>query len=114
MKEEDFIEKVRLGEEVNFSELMNMIAENFHYTPSSFINGDLVNNENENQGSAKLFSFAFINKLSKDEALKCFGEHYKTVLESPNGDTHYNIRSFMKSGWKGLKFEKTVLMRKKD
>ena len=44
-----------------------------------------------------------MHSLSKQETLKCFGEHYKSVLESPEDTkSHLNIRSFIENSWKGL------------
>jgi hypothetical protein len=44
-----------------------------------------------------------MHSLSKQEVLKCFGEHYKSVLEYPEDTTsHLNIRSFIENGWEGL------------
>ena len=112
MSEEIFLENVKLGVKVKFSDLMSIIDENYTYIASPFVNGGLANKKNENQGSAKLFSFAGIHKLSKAETLQCFGEHYKTVLDEPDGNSHQNIRNFMRYGWNGLKFDSIVLRRK--
>jgi hypothetical protein len=44
-----------------------------------------------------------MHSLSKDEALRCFGEHYHSVLDSPeNHSSHLNIRNFMHGGWEGV------------
>lgn len=95
MLEKEFLESVRDGNKVEFDDLMSIISSNFNYTAAAFINGELSNRENENQGSAKLFCFAAINKLNKDESLNCFGEYYQDVLRTPNDDSHQNIRNFM-------------------
>ena len=95
--------------EINFAETMQVIEDNYNFTPTTFTNGDIKNNEGENSGSCKLFAFAVHQKLQKEEALFCFGEHYKNVLEDENGDSHQNIRNFMKSGFDGLSFEGEAL-----
>ena len=95
--------------EINFADTMQVIEENYNFTPTTFTNGDITNNAGENSGSCKLFAFAVHQKLQKEEALFCFGEHYKNVLEDANGDSHQNIRNFMKSGFKGLSFEGEAL-----
>ncbi|HIE78734.1 MAG TPA: HopJ type III effector protein [Candidatus Thioglobus sp.] len=112
MNEEEFLDRVRRGVEVNFNDLMSIIDENYTYSAAAFLNGDTSNNENENQGSAKLFCFAAIQQLSKGQTLSCFGEHYQSVIGDPDGESHQNIRSFMIYGWEGLKFESPVLTRK--
>jgi hypothetical protein len=44
-----------------------------------------------------------MHSLSKQETLKCFGEHYRSVIESPEETkSHLNIRSFIENGWEGL------------
>ena len=92
-----------------FAETMQVIEDNYNFIPTTFTNGDIKNKAGENSGSCKLFAFAKIQKMTKEEALFCFGEHYKNVLEDENGDSHQNIRNFMKSGFEGLSFEKEAL-----
>ena len=98
---------------INFSDTMAVIDENYDFTPSEFINGNLTNEANQNNGSCKIFSFAKINKLSEDITLHCFGDYYrKDVLEHPDANDHQNIRNFMKSGWSGIRFNTTPLILK--
>lgn len=94
---------------INFSETMEVIENNYNFTPTSFTNGEVINKAGENDGSCKLFAFAKLQKLTKEETLFCFGEHYKNVLEDEKGDSHQNIRNFMKLGFEGLSFEKEAL-----
>lgn len=112
MTQETYLEELRSGAQMDFDELMVLIDENFNYTPASFINGDLQNSVNENQGSAKLFCFGAIHQLTQLEVLHCFGEHYQSVLNNPQGDSHQNIRNFIIYGWEGLKFDSPVLIKK--
>jgi len=95
--------------EINFADTMQVIEDNYNFTPTTFTNGDIENKAGENSGSCKLFAFAKIQKLTKEETLFCFGEHYKNVLEDEKGDAHQNIRNFMKSGFEGLSFESEAL-----
>jgi hypothetical protein len=90
---------------ITFSETMQVIEDNYTFTPTTFINGETKNKAGENSGSCKLFAFAIHQQLTKKETLFCFGEHYKNVLEDVNGNTHQNIRNFIKTGFKGLSFE---------
>ena len=64
------------------------------------------------QENSKLFAFAKDQKLSKQETLNCFGEHYKNVLDTPEGDNHENIRNFISHGWEGVSFNKEALIHK--
>lgn len=57
-----------------------------------------------NEGSCKVFSFGKLASLSPEETLACFGEHYRSVVADPAGDSHGNIRAFMKTGWEGVLF----------
>jgi len=94
---------------INFADTMQVIEDNYNFTPISFTNGDIKNNVGENAGSCKLFAFAKHQKLRKEETLFCFGEHYKNVLEDENGNSHQNIRNFMKFGFDGLSFDGEAL-----
>ncbi len=98
---------------VIFAETMQVIEDNYNFTPTTFTNGDIKNNAGENSGSCKLFTFAKIQKLTKKETLFCFGEHYKSVLDDEKGNSHQNIRNFMKTGFKGLIIESEALELKK-
>jgi len=97
-----------------FSDVIAYIDTNYNYSAGAFTNGNQMNNANENQGSAKIFSFASLNNLSEKQTLSLFGEHYQAVLESPNEDNHPNIRQFMIYGWKGVFFNKPILVRKQE
>ncbi len=102
-------EKLVNAEPVEFDEVMNVIAENYQYSPSRFVNGvddDCVINEaGTNEGSHKIFTFAKLNDLTEEQTLACFGKYYREdVLLNPDGKDHANIRTFMRYGWKGVKF----------
>ena len=92
-----------------FADTMQVIEDNYNFTPTAFKNGTIENKEGENAGSCKLFAFAKLQKLTKEETLFCFGEHYKNVLEDANGTSHQNIRNFMNTGFDGLTFESEAL-----
>ena len=110
MTTSEYLGKIQQNPEaLSFKELMNLIENEYEFTPTAFKNGQCDNAENENSGSCKLFAFAKLQKLQKKEALFCFGEHYKNVLEDENGTSHQNIRNFMKSGFEGLSFNGEAL-----
>lgn len=85
-----------------FKDVIAFIDANYTYTPISFANGEVVNPAGTNEGSAKVFSLAKLHGLNQLDTLKLFAEHYRAVLESPNGTDHANIRNFMHYGWQGL------------
>ena len=95
---------------VEFEQVMQAIKDNYNYQPTSFNNGELVNEAGTNEGSCKIFYFAQLNELSQQQTLACFGRYYRDdVLNNPTGDDHGNIRNFMKTGWQGIKFKAVAL-----
>lgn len=111
MTQEEFIKKLKSEPtNISFQDTMAVIESNYLFKETPFTNGKITNEAGKNSGSCKLFSFAKLNKLSKEETLACFGNYYKVdVLQNPNGDDHQNIRNFMQSGWDGISFEKEAL-----
>ncbi|WP_185205146.1 HopJ type III effector protein [Chryseobacterium sp. C3] len=100
-------------QEIEFKDVIAFIDEHYDFTPTKFTNGNTVNEANQNNGSCKIFSFAKLNDLSKEETLNLFGEFYREdVLKNPEGTDHQNIRNFMESGWEGIYFEGKALSRK--
>lgn len=103
----------RSPEEIQFKDVIAFIDEHYDFTPTQFTNGNTVNDAGQNNGSCKIFSFAQLNDLSKEETLHLFGEFYREdVLKNPEGTDHQNIRNFMKSGWDGISYEGKALSRK--
>jgi len=111
MKLNEFLTQLsQKPEQIEFSDTMAVIEENYTFTPSSFVNGDTINEANQNNGSCKIFAFALLNNLSAEQTLACFGHYYRDdVLKNPKGDDHQNIRHFMQSAWDGIKFASAVL-----
>jgi len=101
------------AEEIQFKDVIAFIDEHYDFTPTKFTNGNMVNEADQNNGSCKVFSFAKINDLSKEETLNLFGEFYrKDVLQNPEGTDHQNIRNFIEFGWEGISFDGKALVRK--
>ena len=98
--------------EVKFADVLAFIEARYNHTPTAFQNGQQHNAATENQGSAKVFSFAKLNGLDQAQTLSLFAEHYASVLASPEASDHQNIRQFMQNGWDGIKFEGTALVAK--
>ncbi|WP_019026194.1 HopJ type III effector protein [Colwellia piezophila] len=97
-------------ENVNFEQVMQVIAQSYNYTPARFSNGDLVNEAGTNEGSCKIFYFAKLNKLTEQQTLACFGKFYHhDVLKNPQGNDHGNIRNFMQKGWSQVEFNSVAL-----
>lgn len=98
-------------ESIDFKDVIAFIDENYTFIPSKFTNGDVTNEVDQNNGSCKVFSFAKLNNLSKEETLALFGDFYRRdVLEHPEGTDHQNIRNFVIFGWDGISFEADALI----
>ncbi|OQP63108.1 HopJ type III effector protein [Niastella vici] len=95
-----------------FKEVIEFIETYYQHQPAAFKNGEVYNEATQNQGSAKVFTFAQLNNLSKEDTLYLFAEHYQSVLNNPNGADHQNIRQFMIHGWPGVVFEGQALVAK--
>ena len=111
---ESFLQKlVDCPGNIEFNDTMSIIDSMYDFTPTSFSNGDLVNEAGQNSGSCKLFSFARLHQLTSEQTLACFGGYYRNdVLNHPENRDHQNIRNFMKSGWSGIKLDSEPLVAK--
>jgi hypothetical protein len=95
-----------------FNNVIEFIETYYRHQPTAFKNGDAYNEATQNQGSAKVFTFAQINNLSAADTLYLFAEHYQSVLANPTATDHQNIRQFMAHGWPGIVFEGEALIPK--
>lgn len=90
---------------IEFPDVIALINTLYDFTPTAFRNDEIMNEAGQNSGSCKLFAFGRLQELSVDQTLACFGAFYRAdVLRNPDGDSHSNIRQFMKTGWEGLEF----------
>ncbi|MFN3021906.1 HopJ type III effector protein [Soonwooa sp.] len=108
------LEQIKNGEtNFDFNNVIADIDKHYDFFPTKFTNGAQINVANQNNGSCKIFYFAKINNLSKEQTLDLFGDYYKKeVLQDPEGDDHQNIRNFMKYGWDDVKFDGEALVEK--
>lgn len=98
---------------VDFKTVMQVIEDEYIFTPAQFTNGQIVNAANTNNGSCKIFAFGLLNKLSEQATLNAFGDYYtQDVLQNPQGIDHQNIRNFMQNGWAGINYSSPVLQKK--
>lgn len=95
--------------DISFKEVIEFIETYYTHQATAFKNGETYNEASQNQGSARVFAFAKMNNLSKEATLSLFAEHYKSVLATPDGLDHQNIRQFMIYGWDGVIFEGEAL-----
>lgn len=108
---ENLLNKIKSNPELlTFQETIEVIETNYNFTPTTFKNGNQINNAGENNGSCKIFAFAKLHQLEKEETLALFGSYYfDDVLKNPDGNDHQNIRNFMNFGWDAISFEGEAL-----
>ncbi|WP_348799186.1 HopJ type III effector protein [Flavobacterium adhaerens] len=106
-----FLDKLKQNPtQIAFPETIAVIEENYDFTPTAFTNGTQHNEAGQNSGSCKLFAFAKLQNLNKEETLACFGAFYfEEVLGDPEGNNHQNIRNFINLGWDGIQFDGEAL-----
>ncbi|MFB6520844.1 HopJ type III effector protein [Streptomyces sp. NPDC056401] len=97
--------------EHEFADTLTFVAAHYAYQPQAFRNGDVENAAGENEGSCKTLGLALLEGLSDEEALLAFGEHYRSVLATPDGTDHANIRNLMSHGLAGVSFSGQPLAR---
>lgn len=102
------------GDDVRFANVIELIDKYYETGLIEFKNGDIVNAPGENEGSAKVLSYAALSNLDQATTLKLWGEYYREVKASPEGDSHQNIRNFMKYGWEGVPFENGIALTRKN
>ncbi|MET1069879.1 MAG: HopJ type III effector protein [Pseudomonas prosekii] len=95
-----------------FADTLAFIAEHYDYQPQAFSNGEVQNAAGQNEGSCKTLGLALLEGLSDAEALLAFGEHYRSVVATPEGSDHGNIRALIAHGLAGVKFSAQPLTRR--
>ena len=107
---QQYLKKLKSGVQMKFSDFLDLIESEYTFNNIAFENNGHLNSNQENQGSAKVFCFALMHSLDEKDTIRCFGEHYKSVIESPEDViSHLNIRNFMKMGWEGVSIDKNAL-----
>lgn len=111
MQIQQFLDKLHnRPESLQFNDTMAVIEANYHFSPTSFTNGELRNEAGQNSGSCKLFAFALMHQLDKNQTLSCFGDYYRIdVLQYPENSDHQNIRNFIRYGWDGVRYDGQAL-----
>ena len=95
-----------------FADTLAFIAAGYDYQPQAFNNGGVENAAGQNEGSCKTLGLALLEGLSDQQALLAFGEHYRSVLATPEGTDHSNIRALIEHGLAGVKFVQPPLTRR--
>ena len=103
--------RLNSGEHV-FADTLAFVAAGYDYQPQAFNNGGVENAAGQNEGSCKTLGLALLEGLSDQEALLAFGEHYRSVLATPEGSDHGNIRALISHGLAGVKFAQAPLTKR--
>jgi hypothetical protein len=102
------------AETIEFEQTMAAIEAGFEYKPTAFSCGEVVSTDAQNQGSAKIFSFAKLSGFSEAQTLQLFGKYYREdVLKNPDGTDHGNIRNFIAGGWSAVSFPDGLALKPK-
>lgn len=111
MQLEDLLQKLQNSPAtVAFTDVIAVIDAYYSFTETAFTNGNIHNEAGQNNGSCKIFAFAKLQCLSKEQTLACFGDYYRVdVLQHPEANDHQNIRNFMETAWAGIAFETQAL-----
>lgn len=111
----DFRQSLESGEHA-FQSTLDLVEKWYDVTPCAFDNGldekKVQNEQGQNVGSLKVFALGRLNGFTPEQALKAFGEHYRDVLATSDGNDHQNIRQFMRHGWQGIHFYGVPMMLK--
>jgi hypothetical protein len=114
------------GDSLMFEEFIALCDEQYEYGLIEFKNGEVINKPGENDGTAKVLSYAALAGFDKDMTLKVsrmvilwqfvrretifssyilpgtialiqlWGQYYRDVIATPDGNDHPNIRNFLK------------------
>ncbi|MFY9178479.1 MAG: HopJ type III effector protein [Venatoribacter sp.] len=98
--------------EHQFADTLSFIKTWFEVKPSAFKNGRIHSDADHNQGSCQILALAQLLGLTTEQTLLCFGEHYRHVQATPNGDTHLNLREIIHQPDRTVEFEHFPLQRK--
>ena len=95
-----------------FADTLTFVTAHYNYQPQAFSNGPVDNAAGQNEGSCKTLGLALLEGLNDEEALLAFGEHYRSVVATPEGSDHGNIRALIAHGLSGVTFATQPLTRK--
>lgn len=115
---QNLLERLKKGE-ADFEDVIAYVNDHYEYTPTRFSNGQgvdaVVNEAGKNEGSCRLFALAQLKDLSEADTVQLFGRFYRDdVLKNPQGTDHGNIRTFLREGWAGIRFDGVALVAKED
>lgn len=95
-----------------FADTLAFIERHYTFTPGAFVNNGLASDAGQNEGSRRTLGLAQLEGFSQEEALLAFAEHYRSVLATPDGQDHGNIRALLKGSLAGVHFDQAPLSRR--
>jgi len=107
----EFIQQLN-NDDFQFETTLAFIDQHFDFTASAFQNGPVANTIEQNQGSCKVLALSELLNLDKEQTLRCFGQHYRDVLATPEVDNHHNLRRLLKDGVTDIQFDQFPLVQK--
>lgn len=115
---QNLLDRLKKGE-ADFEDAIAYVNDHYDYTPTRFTNGlgddPVINEAGQNAGSCRLFALARHKGLSEADTVQLFGRFYREdVLKHPEGQDHANIRTFLRDGWAGIRFDGEALVPKPD
>ena len=88
----NLLDKIKQNpEEISFDEVIAYIDEHYDFVPTAFQNGEVFNEENQNNGSCKIFSFAKKLSLNEKNKLFLFSTSYLCRVNTITTNTKYPI-----------------------
>ena len=115
---DELVQQIRSESDcIDFQHVIDTINANYDFQSTQFHNGigadRITNAAGANEGSCRIFAFAQLHGLNEAETLACFGQFYRDVTATPRGTDHANIRTFMRHGWAGIRFDGKALSPKR-
>ncbi len=93
-------------ESLDFKDVIAVIESSYVFSPTGFQCGEIHNAAGSNEGSCKILAFAKLHNIAAQQTPYLFGHFYRDeVLKDPNGESHANIRNFLKHGWEQVVFD---------
>ncbi len=96
-----------------FAQTLEFIAAHYDFQPGAFDNNGVHSAAGQNEGSRRTLGLACLEGFSQLEALQAFGEHYRSVLASPEGSDHANIRALLAGSLDAVHFEQAPPLRRR-
>lgn len=106
----DFRQKLTRDDH-SFADTLTFIEQHYRFQPGAFLNNGVASEAGQNEGSRRTLGLAKLEGFTQEEALLAFGEHYRSVLATPQGSDHANIRALLAGSLADVSFDQPPLSR---